>query len=94
MKPQPAQAMQGLIDKIRAAIPFDTPEASLCVGPCQGCSKKLIEFLDSELKQWQLKLSQGESPTLGELEKLGRCAKKIHKVLIKNGIIFDQTVQN
>lgn len=89
MKPRPYQAMQTLIQQIRQAIPFNIPESSLCLGPCLGCSKKLIEFLDDELCDWQAKLAQGVEPNLGEIHRLARTAKKIYKVLKANGFITE-----
>lgn len=87
MKPNPAKAMQILIFEIRQHIPFDTPESTLCLGPCQGCSKKLIEFLESELRDWQVRLDQGAEPKLGDISKLAKIATTISKVLITNGFI-------
>ncbi|MCW8878424.1 MAG: hypothetical protein OQK04_00555 [Kangiellaceae bacterium] len=87
MKPCPSMAMLRLIADIRAAVPFDIPESSLCLGPCAGCSKKLIEFLDDQLCDWQSKLDAGYEPRLGDINKLAKTAKKIHKVLVKNNFI-------
>lgn len=78
--------MQQLISQIRVEIPLDIPEATLCRGPCIGCSKKLMEFLDQELESQQQDLDQGEVPTLGQIHKLARLAEKVHKVLVKNGL--------
>lgn len=86
-KPDTVTAMLLLICEVRRNIPFSAPESSICIGPCQGCSKKLVEFLDTELCEWQQKLNQGIVPKLGEVEKLGRTAGRIFKVLCRNGII-------
>ena len=88
MKPSPSMAMRRLIVDIRAAVPFDIPESSLCLGPCSGCSKKLIEYLDDQLCDWQSKLDSGHQPKLGDINKLAKTAKKIHKVLVKNEFII------
>ena len=87
MKPKPALAMQELINYIRQGIPFDTPESSLCIGPCQGCSKKLIKFLDDQVCDWSIKLEQGIAPKLGDINKLAHIAIKVRKVLTINGFI-------
>jgi len=79
--------MSCLISQIRAEIPFELPEATLCRGPCSGCSKKLMEFLDQELVSQQRDLEMGEVPTLGQIHKLARLAKKVHKVLVRNGLV-------
>ncbi|WP_246722989.1 hypothetical protein [Aliikangiella sp. G2MR2-5] len=76
-----------LIAQVRDAIPFDTPESSLCRGPCLGCSKKLIEFLDDKLCDWESRLDTGEVPNLGEISKLARMSKKIYDVLAINGFV-------
>lgn len=86
-KPSTQAAMLRLINQIRTEIPFDMPEATLCRGPCNGCSKKLMEFLDQELESQQQDIDMGEVPTLGQIHKLARLAKKVHKVLAKNGLI-------
>lgn len=87
MKPDSRTAMTQLIEEVRQVIPFDLPESVICSGNCIGCSKKLLEFLDQELIDWQERLDEGVTPKLGELSKLARTAKKIHKVMVKNGLI-------
>lgn len=86
-RPDPSTAMQRLIQEIRVQIPFDTPEASLCRGPCKGCSKKLLEFLDTELEEWKGRLEEGEVPRFGDLTRLERLARKVMAALRKNGLI-------
>lgn len=86
-RPDPSTAMQRLIQEIRVQIPFDTPEASLCRGPCKGCSKKLLEFLDTELEEWEGRLEEGEVPRFGDLTRLERLARKVMAALRKNGMI-------
>lgn len=87
MKPNTRTAMSQLIAQIRIAIPFDTPLSRLCDGPCTGCSKKLLEFLDSELEDWEYKLEAGELPSLGDIHALAKTSKKVYGVLKKNGLI-------
>ena len=86
-RPDPSTAMQRLIQEIRVQIPFDTPEASLCRGPCKGCSKKLLEFLDTELEEWEGRLEEGVVPRFGDLTRLERLARKVMAALRKNGLI-------
>lgn len=86
MKPDPNTAMRRLISEIRQTLPFDLDEAQLCRGPCQGCSKKLLEFLDTELCHWEFRLQRGETTRLGDLQRLAKTAHKIQHVLINNGI--------
>lgn len=86
MRPDTYTAMQRLILEIRQAFPFDLDEAQLCNGPCQGCPKKLLEYMDTELCHWEFRMSRGETPLLGDLQRLAKTAHKIQRVLINNGI--------
>ncbi|WP_299203051.1 hypothetical protein [uncultured Amphritea sp.] len=79
--------MQTLISDIRKAVPFDTPMEKLCDGPCTGCSKKLLDYLDMQLEEKEAELNAGLIPNLGELNRLKKSAMKIHATLIKNGLI-------
>lgn len=76
MKPDVSTAMQNLIDEARAAIPFDADEAQLCSDSCQGCSKKLLEFLETELEDWEHKLEDGVRPNFGDINRMGRTCKR------------------
>ncbi|WP_254276876.1 hypothetical protein [Halomonas sp. 3H] len=86
-RPDIRTAMLNLIQEIRTQVPFDTPEASLCRGPCKGCSKKLLEFLDTELEEWEGRLEEGEVPRFGDLTRLERLARKVLAALRRNGLI-------
>jgi len=87
MKPDTTTAMQQLMGQIRAAIPLDTPESTLCSDHCRVCSKKLLEFMGAELDAWEYKLAQGGQPNFGDLQRLARVATKVHKGLQKSGLI-------
>ena len=87
MKPDAPTAMRQLIDEVRHALPFDLPEARVCKGPCDGCSLKLLDFLEMELEQWERRLGQGEKPGLAELSKLAKTSRRIYRVLEKNGLL-------
>jgi len=89
LKKDTTKAMEDLIDQIRLVIPFDTPLEKLCNGPCTGCAKKLLEFLDMELVDCERALKNGEKPGLGDIDKLAKTAKKIFQVLKKNNLIED-----
>ena len=86
-KPDTKEAMKNLIEAIRLGIPFDTPIAEMCNGPCTGCSKKLMDYLDMELEEKETLLSTGHNPTLGEINRLKKTAMKIHGVLAQNGLV-------
>ena len=87
MKPPPSIAMQNLIDQVRNQLPFGADESQLCSDNCQGCSKKLLEFLNSELEGWEQKLQEGTQPDFGELHQLGKTCKKVYLVLKKNDLV-------
>ncbi|TNF09498.1 MAG: hypothetical protein EP323_00180 [Gammaproteobacteria bacterium] len=90
LKPDTTTAMSNLIGQVREVIPFDIPPAQLCDGPCTGCPKKLIEYLDTELEEWEFKLSNDEKPGLGDVQALGKTSKKIYTVLQKNDLIQEK----
>ena len=87
MKPDTSTAMQNLIDEVRSAIPFGASEAQLCADTCKGCSMKLLEFLDTELEDWEQKLQDGVKPSFGDINRMAKTCKKIYMVLKKNGLI-------
>jgi hypothetical protein len=53
MKPDAPTAMRQLITQIRETLPFDAPQARVCQGPCEGCSMKLLDYLETELDDWE-----------------------------------------
>lgn len=88
-KPDVATALRDLIRQVRASLPFDAPETQVCSGLCQGCSKKLLDFLDSELASWERRLALGEKPGLDDLSRLIQVSRKVRRVLVRNGVIAD-----
>ncbi|WP_293268133.1 hypothetical protein [Neptunomonas sp.] len=87
MKPNATTAMEALIEEVRFTIPFELPVSDLCSGICTGCSKKLIDFLDIEIGEWEQRLQQGEKPGLGDIDKLAKTSRKIYRVLQKNQLV-------
>jgi hypothetical protein len=79
--------MRRLIAQVRGAIPFEDPAGSACIGTCDGCSLKLIEFLDGELSDWDTRLDAGERPGLAELSRLAKTSRKVYAVLERNGVV-------
>lgn len=87
-KPDTSSAIAALVEQIRAHIPFDElDEARVCSGECVGCAKKLLEYLEQEVIHWEYSLARGETPNLGDINKLARSAKKIHQVLRLNNLV-------
>lgn len=87
MKPDAATAILQLITRIRAKFPFDRAEAQICAGPCQGCSIKLLEYLESELDSLENRIAAGEQPGLAELSQLIRTSRKIGLALEKSNLM-------
>lgn len=87
MKPDTTTAMYELINEVRFTVPFELPMSELCSGICTGCSKKLIDFLDMELGEWEQRLKQGEKPGLGDINKLAKTSQKVFRVLQKNQLV-------
>lgn len=87
MKPKTPAAMQQLIQQVRETLPFGTPRGYVCADECKGCSMKLLEFLDMELMDWEDRLQQGEVPGLGDIQRMAKISRRIHKVLDKNGVL-------
>lgn len=82
--------MHHLIAQVRGAIPFDMPEAQVCLDGCEGCSRKLLEYLETELTDWERRIDEGDIPNFGDLNTLAKSSRKIHAVLKKNGLIDDE----
>lgn len=94
MKPDRTTAMRRLIRQVRFAMPFDLPEANLCSGKCNGCSQKLLDYLDSELEDWECRLKSGETPDFGEIQRIAKTSNKVYKVLEKNELVDGQAKKN
>jgi hypothetical protein len=86
-KPDTQTAMRQLIDQIRATLPFDLRDEERCGDSCQGCSSKLLIYLESELDGWEAKLAQGVVPGFADLSRLAGQGKKIAAVLQRNGLL-------
>ncbi|MCE9678285.1 hypothetical protein LZP69_03625 [Shewanella sp. AS1] len=89
IKPDRRTAMLRLMAQVREALPLTEPETFICgpKGDCIGCSKKLLELIDSELSYWQAALDNGEVPQLGEISRFAKLAKNVHRALVRSGVI-------
>lgn len=87
MKPDTRTAMRQIIAEVRAALPFSMPATELCAGPCLGCAKKLLEYLDQEIEAWEQRLNEDDKPTLGEVSKFAKTCTRIHNAIAANGLI-------
>jgi cob(I)alamin adenosyltransferase len=88
-KPDTCIVMQDMIEQIREIIPFNTPQEDLCAHSesCQGCSLKLLEFLEAEIDGWQNKLDDGVKPGFSDLSRLEKAARSVYRVLERNGVV-------
>jgi hypothetical protein len=86
-KPDCVSAMQNLITEVRKDFPFNVPEANICGISCIGCPKKLLEIVDTELCEWEVKLSDDVVPKLGEISSLGKLCKNVRRGLKRNGLV-------
>ncbi|MCT7940790.1 MULTISPECIES: hypothetical protein [Shewanella] len=95
MKPDRSAAMKMLIAQVLQAFPLDNPELAVCGSgkTCEGCPKKLLEIVDSEIRYWQSELDHGETPTFGDIEKLAKLCKNVNRGLKRNGIIIPSAVK-
>jgi hypothetical protein len=79
--------MRELIAQVREAIPFGLNDAEICGDGCEGCSSKLLIYLETELDAWERRLADGEVPNFGDLDRLAKQGRKIHRVLQRNGVL-------
>lgn len=86
-RPSPRIAMQQLITQVRDTLPFHLPPSELCQHSCTGCPKKLIEFMETELGEQEMRLDAGDAPTLGDINRLARTSRKVYNVMQKNGLV-------
>ncbi|MGD9163133.1 MAG: hypothetical protein PVF13_00095 [Chromatiales bacterium] len=90
-KPDTRTAMRQLIAQVREAIPFSLSDQQICGDSCEGCSSKLLIYLETELDAWESRLADGVVPSFGDLERLAKQGRKIHRVLQRNGVLEAQS---
>ena len=86
-KPRTTDAMRSLIREARAVLPLDLSPEEVCLDECRGCSIKLVEYIGMEIDHWEYRLQEGAIPTFGDLDKLARSCRKIHRALQRNGLV-------
>lgn len=88
MKPKTPEVMRDIITQIRAKFPFALSSEDLCAETCSyGCPLKLLEYMDAEISQWEMRLNEGQIPTLGDIAKLSKTSRRIYTVLEKNHLV-------
>lgn len=83
-KPTARIAMQAMIGNIKDKIPLDLEEAQICQGECLGCSKKMLEMLDTEISYWQYSDTE---PGLKDLKSLQNISERTYKILKRNRLV-------
>ena len=92
MKPKTDVVMVNIIQQIRENFPFDISEEELCADSCSyGCPKKLLEYMQMEITEWERLLENGYIPNFRDIHKLSKTGKKIYKVLEKNKLVENDT---
>jgi len=96
MKPKTDVVMINIIQLIRETFPFDISEEELCADTCSyGCAKKLLEYLQMEINDWERRLENGYTPNFRDIQKLSKTGKSIYRVLQKNNLVEnDKEIQN
>lgn len=80
--------MYEIIQAIKETFPFALTEQELCADTCSdGCPKILLEYIQMEISEWECRLSNGEIPTFGDVEKMMKTGRKILNVLEKNQLV-------
>lgn len=80
--------MREIIQQIRDAFPFELGEDELCTDTCSvGCPKKLLEYIEMEITEWEQRLDRGETPNFRDIQNMSRLGRKIHRVLEKNQLV-------
>lgn len=85
-KPNCHDAMLLMLHEIRTKIPFDLPETTICGGDCRGCSKKMLELLDTEVGYWE-SVIEWQQPSLADLKNLQQLALRTFKILQRNKLV-------
>ena len=88
-KPDLNSAMLSLIEEVKNELPLYESETFICgpKGNCSGCSKKLLEMVDSELMYWEHSISIGQGPNFEELRRFGKLCSSVRRGLERNGLL-------
>ncbi|MEG3695109.1 hypothetical protein V5098_18450 [Vibrio coralliirubri] len=88
-KPDLNSAMLNLIEEVKNELPLYESETFICgpKGNCSGCSKKLLEMVDSELMYWEHSISIGQGPNFEELRRFGKLCSSVRRGLERNGLV-------
>lgn len=88
MKPKTTVVMFNIIQQIGETFPFAISEQELCADTCSyGCPKKLLEYIDMEITEWEQRLENGEIPDFRDIQRLSKTGRNIYRVLEKNNLV-------
>lgn len=88
MKPKTEVVMADIIQQIREKFPFDISEDELCAETCSyGCPKKLLEYMEANITDWEKRLENHEIPDFRDIQKLSKTGCKIYKILEMNNLV-------
>lgn len=84
--------MRQLIAQVEQEFPLTEPSTFICGAntDCQGCPKKLLEMVDSEISYWQHALKRGVRPKFDELRKFARLCQSVQRNLARNHLLNSQ----
>ena len=95
MKPKTPVVMLDLIQQVRSIFPFAMTKEELCAGTCSyGCPHKLLEYIDMEFTEWELRIKNGDIPNFGNIQKVSNTSKKIYTILKKNNLVADVCIES
>lgn len=90
-KPDLKTAMLNLIGEVKRTFPLYEPDTFICGTrntDCQGCPKKLLEMVDSELCFWESAIRQGRTPKFDELRRFGKLCQSVQRNLNRNNLLM------
>lgn len=93
-KPDRKTAMLELIKQVKAEFPLYEPSTFICGAntDCQGCPKKLLELVDSEINYWEHAIARGVIPSFDQLRRFGKMCLGVKRGLARNNLLYSQRV--
>lgn len=91
-KPDRVTAMQHIIAQVQAEFPLSQPSTFICGSntDCQGCPKKLLEMVASEIDYWKHAINRGETPNFDDIRRFGKLCSSVHRALARNHLLNSQ----
>lgn len=88
-KPDCQTAMLNIITQVKEELPLYEPDTFICgsLGHCVGCSKKLLELVDSEIMYWESAIATGRSPNFEEIRRFVKLCKNVKRALKRNNLL-------